>query len=83
MSVYCKQKQLLLSNHAFIEVKSLITGRTRQDQLKVWLEVEDYDQAAGEVYTRAGIWHRDDLEFINSNHKGETPWVVAPSHNPY
>lgn len=67
MSVYCRQKSVLLKNHIFIYAKSPITERFRQDQLKVWLEVEDYNEARGEVYTRAGIWQHSDLEFINTS----------------
>lgn len=62
--MYCRQKPELLHFNMFIEARSPITGKVRKDQLKVWLEVEDYDAATGSVLTRAGIWQKEDLEFI-------------------
>lgn len=66
MTVYCKQRDYLLHFNCFITARSL-SGRVRKDQLKVWLEVEDYDPVLREVTTRAGVWQQNDLDFINTD----------------
>ncbi len=62
MNKQCKQRQELLDFNTFIEARNGL-GRVRQEQLKVWLEVEDYDEKTGDVYTRAGIFNKKDLQF--------------------
>ncbi len=62
--MFVRQRQDLLDFNSFIEVRSAITGKTRLDQLKVWLEVDDVIGTDG-IATRAGIWHRDDLDFLD------------------
>jgi hypothetical protein len=68
MNIYCHQRQELLDSNIFIEAKNG-NDVLRQDQLKVWLEVEDYNQQTGEVTNRAGTWRKEDLEFFKRGTK--------------
>lgn len=62
--MYCKQRQALLDFNTQIEVRGLVSGKVRSDQLKVWLAVDYYDKHTGDVYTQAGVWHYNDLDMI-------------------
>lgn len=61
--VLTRQRQELLDLNTMIEVRSATTGKTRLDQLKVWIEVDDYNKVTGDIFTRMGVLHRKDLEF--------------------